>query len=200
MNALRRGWKGCATLLIAGCASNPVHYHTLVPPPAGDESASTVSLYRIQIAPVRIPAQVDRNELVVRRSDGGITLADGELWIASLADELRGALQVELIRTLDSAGGVSSDMPPAISLRVEVERFESAPARYVLVEASWYVRVKSTHGEASLSCRSRTYRPVSGGGYDALVLAHQRAVASFADQIAAAVTQMASGGAAGCPV
>lgn len=197
---MRARWclKACGPLLIAGCASTPVHYHTLVPASPGDTSALSLSGYRIEIAPVRIPAQVDRYELVVRRSDGGITLAEGELWIASPADELRGALRVELIRKLGSAGGAPSVAPPAILLRVEVERFDSALARYVLLEASWHVRVKTAQGEENLTCRSLAYQRVSGG-YDALVLGHQRAVAAVADQIAAAAEHMVNGSAVACP-
>lgn len=186
-------------LLIASCASTPVHYHTLVPPPEGDGSAWAGSAYRIEIAPVRIPAQVDRYELVVRGSHGGITLADGELWIASPADELRGAFLVELNRQLDAASDEAPSVTPAaISLRLEVERFDSALARYVLLEASWHVQVKSAAGEQSLTCLSHAYQRVRGG-YDALVLGHQRAVASVADEIAAAVRQMTTGGTVACP-
>jgi len=199
MNALRRGCKPVAlALLSASCASTPVHYHTLVPAPAGNPSVSVGPAYRIEIAPVRIPPQADRYELVVRRSDGGIALADGEVWVASLADELRSAFLVELTRQLGSPPGEQSATPPTVSLRLEVERFESALGRYVLLEATWRVRVKSAAGEQSLDCFSSAFRRV-GDGYDALVLGDQRAVVAVADQIGLTVRQMATGSVAACP-
>jgi len=187
-----------APLLIVGCTSTPVHYHTLVPAPADDASAAALSGYHIDIAAVRVPAQVDRYELVVRRSDGDITVADGELWVAALADEVRGGLLIELIRQLESTDTVPRAAPQGVSLRVEVERFESTLARFVLLQAAWHVQVKTRAGEASVNCRSSAYQRVTAG-YEALVLGDQRAVAAVADEIAVAVRQMAGGGTAACP-
>ena len=205
MNGLRsgfgsvgRGGKLVTLILLSGCASTPVHYHTLVPAPVGDASDSAHSVYRINIAPVRIPAQVDRYELVMRRGDGEIMLADGELWAASLAEELRGAVLIELIRQLGSDEGRAS-VRPQITLRLDVQRFDSALASYALLEASWQVGLRSATGEQRLTCITRAYQRVRGG-YDALVVGQQRNVVALADEIAATVGDMADGAKPLCPV
>jgi uncharacterized lipoprotein YmbA len=189
------------TLLLAGCASAPVHFHTLLPAPADEAIGSVASNYHIEVEPVRVPAQVDRLELVTRDNDGGIGLSEGELWIAPLADELRNALSVELLRQLGSADAEDArrgDYRPT-TIRVDVERFDSAPGRYALIAASWSVRMQSIKGEEMVACASHAYVPVTKG-YVALVRGQQRAVASVADRIASAARQLATGGTATCSV
>jgi uncharacterized protein len=188
-------------LLLAGCASAPVHFHTLVPAPADEAIESVTSSYHIEVEPVTVPAQVDRLELVTRDNDGGVELSEGELWIAPLADELRNALSVELLRQFRSADAEAArrgDYGPT-TIRVDVERFDSAPGRYALIAASWSVHMQSIKGEESVACATHAYVPVTKG-YAALVRGQQRAIALVADRIASVARQLATGGTVACPV
>ena len=191
---------GSGFAITAACASAPVHYHTLVPDPVDSPAMQRPSSRRIEIAAVRIPAQVDRAELVVRQRNGQIALLENELWIAPLSNELRGALTIELVRRLS----VAEEQDPGrgqepITVHIDIERFESAPGQYALVEAFWRLRIKSLVQENILVCRTSAYERVPEG-YDALVRAHQHAVALIADEIAVAATQSTHDGIAVCPV
>ena len=200
MNRLRWPWAIPAMLVVAGCASTPLHYHTLVPA-STREAAATASVsgsYHFEVEAVRIPAQVDRFELVARQRTGQIALVEGEVWIAPLADELRSALSLELIRQLGSAEASQVRDELVIAIRVEVERFESVPGNYALIEASWSLSEGSGRPGATLACRSRAHERV-GEGYIALVRGHQRAVISLADEIAAAIKQIGANGNCACP-
>lgn len=192
---------GSLIAMTAACTSAPVHYHTLVPAPADSATAQRLSSYRVEIAAVKIPAQVDRPELVVRRRDGEITLLENELWIAPLADELRSALSVELLRRLSMADAEHPrrDLDP-ITVGVDVERFESAPGDYALVEASWSLRVSSSvrHHDA-LVCRTLAYERVPEGTI-ALVRAQQHAIALIADEIATTALRSTPDDTAVCPM
>ena len=190
---------GSLVRLVAACTSTPVHYHTLVPAPADADVAQPAASYAVEVDPVKVPAQVDRFELVVRRSSGEITLLEDELWVAPLADELRNALIVELTRRLASVDTADTHRDPAaIAVRIEVERFESAPAHYALIEAFWHLRVNNGTRPEGLACRTRAYQRVSDG-YTALVHGHQTAVVSIADQIADAARRLIIDSAAVCP-
>jgi uncharacterized lipoprotein YmbA len=191
-------WLGSLVLLVAACTSTPVHYHTLVPAAADAGVAQPAAPYTVEVESVKIPAQVDRFELVVRRSGGEIMLLEDELWIAPLADELRNALTVELTRRLASADSVDTQRDAIIAVRFEVERFESALAHYVLIEAFWHLRVNNGSRPKALACRTRAYQRVSDG-YTALVHGHQIAAASIADQIADAARRLIIDSAAVCP-
>jgi uncharacterized protein len=191
-------WLGSLILLVAACTSAPVHYHTLVPAAVDAEVAQPAASYTVEVEPVKLPAQVDRFELVVRRSGGGIALLEDELWIAPLADELRNALIVELTRRLAPVDTADTRRDPTIAVRIEVERFESAPGHYVLIEAFWHLRINNGARPEGLACRTRAYQRVSDG-YTALVRGHQTAVASIADQIADGARRLIIDSAAVCP-
>jgi uncharacterized protein len=183
--------------LLSSCASTSPHFHTLVR--ESERSAGTPARadVRLKVEPVRIPAQVDRLELVTRLPNGGITITDGERWIAPVADELQSALSVELLRRLGGADPVDAVGTDSISVRLDVERFESAPSRYALIEASWSLELKMSRRDVLVVCRTKAYEAVTGG-YPEVVDGYQRAVGVIADEIAAVVHESAAGRAAEC--
>jgi uncharacterized lipoprotein YmbA len=181
--------------LLGSCASTSPRFYTLVPESGHHPSTALEAGYRLEVDPVRIPAQVDRLELVTRLPDGGIAIADGDQWIAPVADELQNALSVELRHRL-AGDAMGSD---SLSVRLNVERFESSPDRYALIEASWRLELKEAGKDVRVVCRTRAYEQVRGG-YPEMVRGYQRAVALIADQIATVAQKSVGGVAAECPV
>jgi len=200
-----------AGLLLAACASAPLHYYTLVAPadesagglvaPADEAPASSAApALPFELLAVGVPAQVDQPQLVVREGGQGVALLGSERWIAPLGDEVRSALSADLARELHSAdvSGLPGNGKPLLRIKLDLRRFDSAPGSYALVEAVWSVRL--LHGErpAALACTSRVSEAV-GPGYPALVQGHQRAIARLATQIAIAARALGDGQAAVCP-
>ena len=199
------GWTRCAPVLLLGtaCASAPAHYHTLVPAVATDPARAPESPYRtnypVAVERVVVPAQVDRFEMVLRRDDGEVALMENELWIAPLSEEVKNALSLDIARELGSDEGYDVGRgAPAVSIRVEIGRFDSSLGRYALIEAAWQLRAVRDTRNLMLSCNTYAYERV-GSGYESLVRGHQRAVASIADQISVSVRLLASGGSWVCP-
>jgi uncharacterized protein len=184
--------------LLSGCASTSPRFHTLVPESEHNPGAALADGFRLEVDPVRVPAQVDRLELVTRLPDGGITIADGEQWIAPLADELQNALSVELAHRLAGADHPDPPGSDSMSVRLNVERFESSPNRYALIEASWRLEIRQGGKGVRVVCQTRAYEQVRGG-YPEMVRGYQRAVVVIADQIATAAQKSARGEAAECP-
>jgi len=85
-----------------------------------------------------------------------------------------------------------------LAVRIDVERFESAPSRYAFIEASWQLRETNARSQSTLTCRTDALERVEKG-YAALVSGHQRAVILIADQIAATALRLDTGNAAMCP-
>lgn len=197
MNAVRWAWILIATLVI-GCASTPSHFHTLVRESDPNPSGASAPDVRLTVYPVKIPAQVDRLELVTRLPDGGIAIADGERWIAPVADEVKNALTVELLRRLSRPDPGHPRNSNSLSVRLNVERFESAVNRYALIEASWRLELREAGSDVHVVCRTRAYEEVSGG-YPQLVRGYQRAVDFIADEIATVAADSSGGLPAGCP-
>jgi uncharacterized lipoprotein YmbA len=185
--------------LLGGCASTSPRFYTLVPESGRKTSGAVAAGYRLEVDPVRIPAQVDRLELVTRLPGGGIAIADGDRWIAPVADELQTALSVELLHRLGGANPAEATGSDSVSVRLSVERFESSPNRYALIEASWHLELKEAGKDVRVVCRTRAYEQVSGG-YPDMVKGYQRAVALIADQIATVAQGSVGGVAAECPV
>ncbi len=185
--------------LLAACASAPIHYYTLLPPPAGVPASSATPI-AFEVLPVSVPAQVDQPQLVVRQGGQSVALLDGHRWIAPLADEIRGALATDLARELPgrNVSGMSTGDKPLLQVTLELRRFDSQPGSYALIEGAWSVRLLHAAKPAMVACTSRIRESV-GTGYDALVQGHQRALAELAVQVAGAARSLATDQSAICP-
>jgi uncharacterized lipoprotein YmbA len=174
----------CASVL-AACSSTPTQYLTLVPPAARTAPGSGDALGPALLT-VTIPSQVDEPQLAVRRSDGSMALLETERWIAPLSDEIRTALSLDLAR--EWAPG-SAD---GVRVTVDVQRFDSVPGQYALIDAVWTVATTGSESQR-ISCRSSIRIPVSAG-YPALAKGHQAALEQLAAQIAKQASSLHSGG------
>jgi uncharacterized protein len=199
MIRMRQVMAAMSTVLLAACASAPVHYYTLVPDPDSAPADVPPAAFQFELLPVGIPAQNDVPQLVVRQGGQSVALVDGERWIAPLADEVRSALSVDLSRRLnaqDIGSGLPTDGKPVLRIKVDLRRFDSAPGSYALVEATWSVRPLKS--ETVLTCSSRIEENV-GQGYQGLVAGHQQALSDLAGQIARIAPALAAGSSPACP-
>lgn len=158
-------------LLLAACRGDPVHYHTLVPAQPASADVRTVD---VRIEFLSVPPQVDRAQLVVRQGDSGLVVLESEWWGSTLVDEVRSAL----------SGLLNSNAAQVTGLRLEVQRFDSVPGQYALLEARWRLRAIS-HDNAGppLRCHS-VIRSTAGASLPELVAAQQRNLAQLARVIA----------------
>jgi len=154
--------------------------------------------YYIEVQNVTVPQQVARSQLVVTSGEGRIDLLEQERWSSPPASEIGQALSLAISGEL-GAIDVFRTQPPekatVYRISTNVQRFESAPGKYALLDAVWSVRLAGS--TKVLTCRS-TARQEVGPGYDALVMGHRRAVAQLAADIAKAVRSQAEGKPA-CP-
>ena len=191
-----------AALALAGCASAPMHYYTLMalagaPTAAVGQGAAGLPF---ELLPVSVPAQVDVPQLVLREGGQRVAMLEGRRWIAPLGSELRAALSADLARQLhsDDLSGLADGQRPLLRITLDLRRFDSQLGDHALIEAGWSVRVlHADHGRA-LACSSRVEESV-GPGYDALVQGHQRALARLAAQIADVARALGRDQPASCP-
>ncbi len=177
--------------LLAGCASTPpVHFHTLLPPPAA--AAPAVALPPApswELLPVALPASVDQPGWVVRQADGSVAVLENERWAGPLGDEIRAAV-AERLRAAALPGRRG---PWRVAL--DVQRFETAPGRQARIDAEWSVS-NGAPVPAKQRCRG-TFEQTAAASYPAVAAAHREAVARLGDAIAATLRAL-DGGAAGC--
>ena len=172
-----------ALVLLTACRSDPIQFHTLVPTQLGGNSRSAVA--DIQIEAISVPPQVDRPQIVIRQGNSGLAILETQWWAATLADELRSALVDQL---------VNSNPQRKISLRLDVQRFDSIPGQYGLIDVKWRLRNLGESDNVLVTCRSTLQTP-SGPSIDDLVAAQQNNV----KRLAALISQAAGGTQKGCP-
>ncbi|MEX4002046.1 membrane integrity-associated transporter subunit PqiC [Paraburkholderia sp. EG285A] len=150
-----------------------------------DESARPAFL--IDVAPVVVPAQVARRQLVLQKDSVRVQVMEQERWSTAPADEIRQSLSASLSAALGTFEVANVPFPadqPVYRVSVVVQRFESWYASHALLDAVWTVRPRT--GATMLTCHS-TYSVPVGNGFGELVKGHQQAVSQLSDEIAAAI-------------
>ena len=185
---------------LAACSSPSSRFYTLgdvsgsngVQTVASSVRTSQAPAWLIEVAPIDVPPQVAKTQLVVQTGPTQVKVLEEERWASLPGDELRRALSTNLtqqLNTIDVYGTAYSDATPVYRVSMNVQRFESWPGSHALIDAVWSVRaVRST---AVMTCRSVVSEQV-GSGYDALVDGHRRALQRVAAQVAGAVQAMAA--------
>ena len=172
-------------LALAGCASDPVHYHTLATP-AMASLGGQAAPFSIELLPVGIPAALDQQQLVVRSGASGLVVQDGERWSGPYADEIRDALAVQLAASLHAqnvTGLGRAPGQPLLRIQVQVRRFDAWVGDKVQFEGTWRLSFADADAGARLVCSSRLQLPARGG-YPELVQAQQAVLARLATEIA----------------
>jgi uncharacterized lipoprotein YmbA len=172
-----------ACLLLAACRSDPIQFHTLTPTQLSGTTRGNGG--EILIEGLSVPPQVDRPQIVIRQGNSGLAILETQWWAASLMDELRSALVDQL---------ANSNPQRKVSVRLDVQRFDSIPGQYGLIDVKWRLRHAGEGDSALVTCRSTLQTP-SGPTIDDLVIAQQNNV----KRLAALISQAASGTTRGCP-
>jgi uncharacterized lipoprotein YmbA len=187
---------------LAGCSSPTSRFYTLSPSDAANGAAGAARTtsaanagnpqWLIELAPVDVPPQVAKSQLVVQTDANQVRVLEQERWASLPGDEIRRALSGDLTQqlgTIDVYGSPHPSGVPVYRVSVNVQRFESWPGSHSLVDAVWSVRSLDT--QSVMTCRSVINEPV-GDGYDALVVGHRRAVESLSQAIASGVRALAA--------
>lgn len=176
-------------LWLAACSSSPSStFYTLSPDPAltSDGSPSRVS---VVVYPVTVPEMVDRPQIVTRVNGNQVAVNEFARWAGPLKSDVARVIAADLGKLLGSPSVSVFDSYTALEdvwrVRVDVMRFDSARGDAVTIDALWSVRGPGKH--PPLTGHTIAHEPVQGGDYDAIVAAHDRALASVSRDIAAAI-------------
>jgi uncharacterized lipoprotein YmbA len=196
---MMRAFAMAAVLVLAGCASAPPeHFYSLSNGMGVPAAPASRAAYYIEMPAVTVPQQLTRAQLLVTTGEGRMDLLELERWSSLPAAEIGQALSLVVsgeLGTIDTFRTPVPEKAPVYRISTNVQRFESAPGQYALIDAVWSVRLV---GSAQVfTCRS-VARETVGAGYDALVAGHRRAVSRLGGDIAKAVRALAAGEKPGC--
>ncbi len=187
-----------ALLVLAACSASspPTRLHTLMPlePPPREALLGGAPVF-FALEPIRLPAQVDQPQWLVRLPDESLASLEQERWASPLRDELRQALLEQLAARgiVEGRSAVPAGASP-LRLTLELRRFDSIPGREARIEGSWTVVVAGA--PATRHC-ALLVREAAAGGMPELAAAHRRAVVRLADAIGASLVASPAG--AACP-
>lgn len=180
-----------AAAVAAGCATPQIQerFFTL----SADTAAERTPIARIApisviVGPVTVPELVDRPQFVVRSGANRVDILEQTRWAAPLKSEVPRVIAEHLARLLEGAraGTIAQRAAGAPDYRVlvDLQRFDSSLEQGATLQALW--TVQPAVGAPAVSGSFST-NEASGGSYDGLVDAHNRALAALSREIATAI-------------
>lgn len=170
-----------ALAMLSACASSaPLRYYTLSQIPAASEAATTGGA-TLRVGRVRVPGELDRNEIVQRIDATRLKIAEQDRWAAPLDEMIRRVLSADL-----QARGPASGAPSTLSL--DVEEFIGDAACGVTLRASWELRSAADNDTPVRTGYESIQVPPSSGTctVGALPMAMSQALAQLSERILAA--------------
>jgi uncharacterized lipoprotein YmbA len=189
-------------LLLSGClelggVSPPSRFYLLTP--GGETRAAATDLapgggpgvgladLALGVGPIRIPAYLDRPQIVTRSGANALELAPFDRWGEPLQESVARVLATELARRLGTERVQRHPWRDAESVQVAVEvdvlRFDGPLGGPVALEARWTLRT----GREAVQHASHITEAGNGGGYAEQAAAMSRALATLAREIASEV-------------
>jgi uncharacterized lipoprotein YmbA len=184
--------------VLAACGSSPkVSYYTLGT--AGIENHPTGPAgtgYTVAVGPVSLPEAVDRPELVTRVGANEVAFDGERRWAEPLGNAIPRVIAEHLTHSLGSqqilAYPYSAIDTADYRVIVDIQRFDSELLRAATIDAIWTIRRVSQKDAQAKTGRSHIQETAVGDGYEALVAAHSRALATLSGEIAEAIRAAAA--------
>jgi hypothetical protein len=178
-----------AACLLAACQSSPpTHYFALTEIAPTAPRAAVPAQIPIRVERVTIPGELDRLELVRRRTSNQLQIAVFDRWAAPLEDMIRRVVASDLAARFAPGTMASANEPaagdPRRHLFIDVQEFASDEHGAVTLHAAWLLQ---TPNASSMRGTEAVAVEAGNATADAVAAAMSRALADFADRIAAAL-------------
>ena len=178
-----------AAALLGACSSTPSSSFYTLQPDATLTPEGAAAPVTVVVGPVTIPELVDRPQFVTRLGDNQVSLNEFSRWAEPLRGDIQRVIAADLAELLGTdrvnVYDTTSAGQSVWRVRVDVMQFDSALGQAATVEALWTI-TPPKKGTPVLG-HTLAHEAVAGQGYDALVVAHDRALAAVSRDIAAAI-------------
>ncbi|MBV8771843.1 MAG: membrane integrity-associated transporter subunit PqiC [Deltaproteobacteria bacterium] len=173
-------------IALTGCGASAIPRFYSLNSSATPNGAPAVQTAVI-IEPVSVPPAVDQPQIVVQVAPNQVEVEEFNRWDAPLGDSIArtvaGDLSI-LLANPNVATAPLANFNPAYTVTINVQRFESVKGETALVDAVWVVR--SAAG-TTRSGRTIAKEAPQGEDFEALAVAHSRAIAKLSGDIAAVI-------------
>jgi uncharacterized lipoprotein YmbA len=178
----------CCSALLAACASHPDRFYILNPQPAA-ATPRTTPVTQVTLR-IKLPAWLDRSQLVIDTSSDGVRVLEHERWAAPLADLVAQTLAMNLERRRSDivvADLGASHAAAYVSMIVEVTKLTIRRGERVHMEVQW--RIVDAHAGTEVIRSDEFSGPLSDQGYEPVAQALSRCLGQLADKIIADLPQ-----------
>jgi uncharacterized lipoprotein YmbA len=180
-----------ALALLAGCGhSPPTRYFSLdAVPPSAPLATAKASMEPVQLGAVRVPASLDRPEIVAQGGRYELSLRENDHWGAPFAQMIRRTLAQDLLARLPAGSFVLPGAPAPTGARgivVTVLDLRAGADGKMTFEGSWAL----TAGENATAVTTQEVsltEPMPSTDSAAIAASLSRVVGQLADRIAAAL-------------
>ena len=189
-----------SSMAAGGCATSPPsQFYLMTPLPEADmprHAAQRDMGPALGVGPVKLPAYLDRPEVVTRSGPNALQIAEFNRWGEPLEDNFKRVLAMNL-GVLADTDRVSlypwpRSSPIDYQVTVDVDRFDAAVSTQVVLIARWNL-FTGEEGRAVRSGRTVVTVPAATANYEALAGAMSDAVATLAREIAAVIPRSTKG-------
>ena len=175
-------------ITLVGCASSKSEFYTLSAE-APRESVSHGSPVIVVIGAVTVPELVDRPQIVVRAGTNHVTIDEFARWAEPLKSQIPRVFVADLSQLLNSPRvstlPIGGDAAAAWRVRIDVQSFDASLGDNATVDVLWSVLPPGN--APPITGRTIASEPCAGAGYDAVVVAWSRALATVSRAIAAGI-------------
>jgi hypothetical protein len=185
-------------LSLAACVGGPTkspNFYTLVPETGVTQRTIAVEQQlnpALAVGPVLLPEHLQRPQIVTRSENAQLQIAEFERWAGSLKSQIETVLVMNLSAELEDfavTGYRKSFTDPVYRVTIEVAELLGRLGGTLDFSASWVLTDSTGEEKTRTLFNSQIQIPVEGPDYRALVAAHQEAIETLSQQIAAAVKQ-----------
>jgi uncharacterized lipoprotein YmbA len=173
-------------IAVSGCGASATPRFYSLSSSAAPNGALAVQTAVI-VEPVSVPPAVDQPQIVIQVAPNRVDVDEFNRWDAPLGDSIARAVAGDLsvlLATPNVATAPLANFNPAYIVTINVQRFESVEGQEALVDAVWVVRNAAGN---TRSGRTIATEAPQGESFDALALAHSRALTKLSEDIAAAI-------------
>lgn len=179
-------------LALAACTSTspPSRFYVLTP--VTQSAEKTAADLTIGMGPVRLPAYLDRSQMISRTDANQLQMDEFERWAGGLSPNINDVMAENLSRMLGTDRVVTHPWARAVPVQyqvaLDIRRFDVAEDNKVYLLVQW--RLFAGDGKQLLEIKRTEFsQPVNGNSYSARAAAQSAALAELSRQIAQAIRQ-----------
>jgi uncharacterized lipoprotein YmbA len=148
----------------------------------------------IGIGPLTIPALLERRQIVTRKDNNSIEMAEFHQWAAPLKDNILTVLSKDIAaqqtNAIVRAYPWSAYGEVEYRIIIDISRFDSQLSKSANLEASWAIMEEVNHTIIS-NGETKITQPLTNANYENVVLALDRLLSEFAQQLSVQLHQLA---------